>query len=168
MKNVKPKKKDVMEFLRESNAIEGVYDEDSLKQAKLAWDFLIGCPKLSISCILDAHAILMKNHDIPFNEKGLFRQRPVWIGGREGVEWSHIGEFMFAWLLDVEATLEYPGPEGKHIILDHVSFENVHPFIDGNGRMGRMLLNYERVKVGLPILVIKEKERNEYYKLFKN
>jgi len=48
----------------------------------------------------------------------------------------------------------------------HVHYEAIHPFIDGNGRTGRMFMNYWRVKVGLPILVIKELERHEYYEWF--
>jgi len=48
----------------------------------------------------------------------------------------------------------------------HINFEKIHPFIDGNGRIGRMLLNWQRVKLGLPVLVIKESEKQEYYKWF--
>ena len=49
---------------------------------------------------------------------------------------------------------------------NHVKFESIHPFVDGNGRTGRLLMNWIRIKIGLPILVIKESEKFEYYKWF--
>ena len=50
----------------------------------------------------------------------------------------------------------------------HIQFEHIHPFEDGNGRVGRILMNFQLVKKGLPILVIHEgKEQREYYKWFK-
>lgn len=49
----------------------------------------------------------------------------------------------------------------------HVEYEIIHPFVDGNGRTGRMFMNWERLKGGLPILVIHEgEEQQEYYKWF--
>ena len=46
----------------------------------------------------------------------------------------------------------------------HNQFENIHPFIDGNGRVGRILLNNILLKNGLPPVNIQLKNRNEYYK----
>ena len=45
----------------------------------------------------------------------------------------------------------------------HHKFEKVHPFYDGNGRTGRMLLNLILLKNGFPPLIISDKQRKRYY-----
>ncbi len=45
----------------------------------------------------------------------------------------------------------------------HIEFENIHPFIDGNGRTGRLLLIYEMILLGLLPVDIRYEERDRYY-----
>lgn len=45
----------------------------------------------------------------------------------------------------------------------HIQFENIHPFIDGNGRTGRLLLTYEMIMLGLLPVDIRYEERERYY-----
>ena len=45
----------------------------------------------------------------------------------------------------------------------HIEFENIHPFIDGNGRTGRLLLIYEMISLGLLPVDVRYEERDRYY-----
>ena len=45
----------------------------------------------------------------------------------------------------------------------HAKFENIHPFADGNGRTGRLAMNYLLVLHGHPPVIIHEEDRKEYY-----
>lgn len=49
----------------------------------------------------------------------------------------------------------------------HLEFERIHPFIDGNGRIGRVILNFQLLQLGFPRLIIRNKEKTQYYEAFK-
>lgn len=50
----------------------------------------------------------------------------------------------------------------------HIEFEKIHPFEDGNGRTGRLIINYELIKNNLPPVVISKDDRVNYFQLLKN
>ncbi len=158
--------KEEIKFLEESNEIEGVYDTDSLKQAQTAWKYLMKQKVLNIDVILKTHKIISLHSNLMFHEKGYFRQVPIWVGGREGAPYKLIGPLMWKWTFEsMRASPPLNEEEIKHL---HIEYEKIHPFVDFNGRTGRMFLNYQRIKrAKLPILIIKADERQEYYKWFK-
>lgn len=48
----------------------------------------------------------------------------------------------------------------------HLDFETIHPFNDGNGRIGRVLINYQLERLGFPMIIIRDREKRQYYKSF--
>ena len=148
-------------FLKESNAIEGVYDFQSFKDAIRAWKYLWDQPTLTPPVICKIHAILMENQKLLTRLKGNFRDCPVYIGNREAPPAILLQRLMEDWCVRANKIQTW-----REIKEDHIFFEYIHPFADGNGRIGRMLLNWQRLMIGLEILVIKENEKPEYYSWF--
>ena len=48
----------------------------------------------------------------------------------------------------------------------HLDFETVHPFCDGNGRIGRAIINFQLMRLGFPCIIIRNKEKRIYYASF--
>ncbi len=48
----------------------------------------------------------------------------------------------------------------------HLDFETTHPFCDGNGRIGRVLISYQLQRLGFPMIIIRDREKKEYYQSF--
>ncbi len=72
-----------------------------------------------------------------------------------------IDSLLYGWHID-HADAE----TNEDIKIAHVEFERIHPFEDGNGRVGRIVMNWQRLKAGLHVLVIREVDKLEYYKWF--
>lgn len=148
-----------IEFMTHSNYIEG--ESGDIEQQARAWQFLKLQKHLTNQKICKAHKILMLDKPYP-PPRGYYRSVPdinVMIGGRTAPAAALVDSLMDNWLLDYREL----GWKDAHI-----RFESIHPFVDGNGRIGRLLLNWQRLQEGLPILVILEEERFEYYKWFKD
>lgn len=150
-----------VEFLNESNKIEGVYDADSLMQAIYAWEYLKCQKEMNPGVILKTHKILMLNLPLFPTERGYFRKIPVYIGGKEAMDYTKIPEAIGNWCGKIMNFKQ----SAKKL---HIEYEKIHPFVDGNGRTGRMFLNWTCIKKQQPIFVIHEgQEQQEYYQWFK-
>ncbi len=114
--------------------------------------------------IKNIHALVLINRP---EDKGMYRRIPVRIMGAytEPVQPYLIEPKMNELLAENEArkatmtTLE-------RIARFHLEFEGIHPFIDGNGRTGRLVLNLELIREGFPPINVKFTDRKRYYDAF--
>ena len=121
--------------------------------------------ELSLPLMLFLHKMLIAN--IRDDIAGRFRI---------GDEWVRVGAHIGADPKDIEQKLvamlsTYHGSKDGHIVARiaqlHLAFESVHPFNDGNGRIGRVLNNYELIREGYVPINITFVNRARYYDAFK-
>ena len=152
--------------IRTDHEIREIYEAKNLAKAI---EYLVDkkTEPLSIELILELHKILLT--DINDNFAGRFRFGNEWV--RVG---AHIGanpEFVNG--LMHELVGKYNLDDGSYflekIAFFHAEFENFHPFCDGNGRIGRLLTNYQLQLLGLPPIIIMNKTKTkEYYPALDN
>lgn len=176
-----------VEYTYNSNAIEGntltlretdmvlrglTIDQKPLKDHleavghKEAFDFVVELTKnnvpMSENIIKQIHYLVLTDKR---DDRGVYRRVPVRIMGakHEPVQPYLIEPKMEQLMVDYANNTE-------HIVTKlarfHIEFEGIHPFIDGNGRTGRLLVNFEFMKEGFPPIDIKFTDRIAYYNAF--
>lgn len=119
---------------------------------------------LSERVIKDIHTLVLMNDRL---NKGVYRSVPVTILGA-----IHTPPQPYLVPVQMEQLLaDYEGMKRDLHIVEavaefHLRFEGIHPFIDGNGRTGRLILNLELIKAGLLPVNIKFADRRKYYDAF--
>lgn len=98
-------------------------------------------------------------------DRGIYRRIPVRIMGAK-----HIPVQPYLIEHKMQELIRYYLNDKEHIVTRmakfHIEFEAIHPFIDGNGRCGRLLINLELMKLGYPPIDIKFTDRVKYYDAF--
>ena len=121
--------------------------------------------ELNFDVILFLHKMLLSN--IQDDVAGRFRKDTEWVrvANHIAVNPKEISANL------EEMLIEYNSKSHENIIkkiaLFHLTFEYIHPFVDGNGRIGRVLNNYILIREGFVPINIKFVERKTYYKSFK-
>ena len=179
----------VLRWTYHSNAIEG--NTLTLKETKVALEGItIGGKTLkehfealnhrdAILCVEDIvrkngpfseweiksiHRLILKNIDD--DNAGKYRSINVTIGGARHVppDFLHLPQLMgdlVKWH-EQEAKALHPVELAARV---HVDFVKIHPFVDGNGRTARLLMNLELMKAGFPAVVLPVERRLEYYEV---
>ena len=155
----------MIDWIRESNLIEDVDDPEEDRLGEIVWMMLTGHPTeppYSIETILYIHRQLLWN----LNRRiaGKLRTGDVFVGPYKCPPWYVVEPRLRSWLLRWHPCHQLTEDD---IACSHVQFERLHPFEDGNGRVGRMLMNWLRVLRGFEPLLIKASERQEYYRRFR-
>ena len=119
---------------------------------------------LTESIIKQIHSLVLIDRP---EDKGVFRRIPVRIMGAftEPVEPFLIEPKITELLLENEKRNSTMNPI-ERIALFHLEFEGIHPFIDGNGRTGRLILNLDLIRNGYPPINVKFADRKKYYDAF--
>ena len=119
---------------------------------------------LTESVIKNIHALVLMNRP---EDKGVYRRIPVRIMGAytESVQ-PYLIESKMTELLATDNERKGALHDIERIARFHLEFEGIHPFIDGNGRTGRLLMNLELIKCGYPPINVKFADRKRYYDAF--
>ncbi len=117
---------------------------------------------LSERVIKDLHYLVLKNIDQ--DNAGRYCQVNVLISGAEHkpVDALHVPEQMTA-LIDWYSTKATGLHPVERAARAHGEFVKIHPFVDGNGRTARLLMNLELMKAGFPAAVLPVESRLAYY-----
>ena len=119
---------------------------------------------LSETVIKNIHALVLMNRP---DDKGVYRRIPVRIMGAytEPVQ-PYMIEPKMTELLSANEERKNTMTDIERIALFHLEFEGIHPFIDGNGRTGRLILNLDLIRNGYPPINVKFTDRKRYYDSF--
>lgn len=130
-----------------------------LAQAIKAWAHLERKKTIRLNDILVAHRLLMSKSDLAPQYIGALRTIDVWIGGKVAPACHLVPGLLDNWLLDFME---------MDPVLAHIRFEKIHPFADGNGRIGRLLWIWHCVHTMKPLPEFNNDTKyQDYYPLFK-
>lgn len=137
--------------------------EETENHAKIFFKMLGKKEKITRELILRWHKeIFLQSQE---ELAGKFRDYLVRVGDYLAPDWQDIEKLIKELVKFIEENKKMPPVELSARI--HYKFEKIHPFGDGNGRIGRLLMNYILWWNKYPMLIISYKKRKSYYRAFK-
>lgn len=114
--------------------------------------------------IRNIHSLILK--EIDNKNAGKYRTKNVVISGAKNIPPKHyeVADLMQELLEEYDSNWADYHPVVRATLL-HGEFVKIHPFIDGNGRTARLLLNFELMKNGYTPIIFKNKDRAKYYEV---
>jgi len=141
----------------EGKPLRDIYGAKNMREA---YNYVKKLRKLSQKELLELHKLVMR--DILSTDLGDYRTVQVFVGQHKPPSANQVARLMkelFTWYRIAGKKL-HPFELACKL---HVKFETIHPFRDGNGRVGRLIMNYPLLKTGHPLLDIKFDDRPKYY-----
>lgn len=121
-------------------------------------------PELSMDMVLLLHKMLIGNINDAIAGRFRTAGEYVRVGTHIAPAPENVERMMETILLDFSA--DHHNYFADKIAKFHLDFETVHPFCDGNGRMGRVIINFQLMRSGFPCIIIRDKEKRIYYASF--
>ena len=173
---------DETKLLIEKGIVTGAHslrESEDIVGYKQAFDFLYESVKekkpITEEFIKQVHGFVLRGDE----ESGKYRTIQNYVGNMTRIVYtpcppSQVPEKMKAYVAEVQTDCKHNAElaeQGQfnwvelfhNLAKHHIEFENMHPFVDGNGRTGRLLLIYEMILLGLLPVDIRYEERDRYY-----
>ncbi len=171
-----------VKMLIEKGIITGTHslrESEDIVGYKQAFDFIYESAKeqkpITEEFIKKVHSFVLRGDD----EAGKYRTIQNYVGNLTRIVYTpcppkQVSEKMKAYVEEMQADWKRNAElakQGKfnwvelfhNFAKHHIEFENIHPFFDGNGRAGRLLLIYEMISLGLLPMDVRYEDRNRYY-----
>ncbi|MFA5174445.1 MAG: Fic family protein [Candidatus Pacearchaeota archaeon] len=138
--------------------------KETESHSKVFLEMLDKKEKLNEELILKWHYEIFK--DVKKDIAGKYREYLVRVGDYLAPDWQDVKKLMKELFEFIKEYKKKINPIELAGII-HYRFEKIHPFGDGNGRIGRLLMNYIIWYANYPMIIIEYKKRKSYYKAFK-
>lgn len=115
-------------------------------------------------CMTPVWTVAPHPHATDREGPGDFRQHEIaaFPGGMKPPTWPEVDPLMRDWVTEVNTLRTRTAPLPEELARIHNHFERIHPFLDGNGRTGRLLLNLFLGRLGYPPAIIFKRDRERY------
>ncbi|MCI8434686.1 MAG: Fic family protein [Clostridia bacterium] len=173
---------DETKLLIEKGIVTGAHslrESEDIVGYKQAFDFLYESVKekkpITEEFIKQVHGFVLRGDE----EAGKYRTIQNYVGNMTRIVYTpcpptQVPEKMKAYVAEVQTDCKHNAElaeQGQfnwvelfhNLAKHHIEFENMHPFVDGNGRTGRLLLIYEMISLGLLPVDVRYEERDRYY-----